>query len=70
MRDHGFIANLREVARRTRVAAYVGDGSSAWAAVHLTDAARPVRLGLEQAPGGARMRLPSRGSEGERRGAR
>jgi nucleoside-diphosphate-sugar epimerase len=55
MRDHGFIANLTEVARRTGVAAYVGDGSSAWAAVHRTDAARLVRLGLEQAPAGARL---------------
>jgi nucleoside-diphosphate-sugar epimerase len=55
MRDHGFIANLAEVARRTGVAAYVGDGSSGWAAVHRTDAARLVRLGLEQAPAGARL---------------
>jgi nucleoside-diphosphate-sugar epimerase len=55
MRDHGFIANLAEVARRTGVAAYVGDGSTGWAAVHRTDAARLVRLGLEQAPAGARL---------------
>lgn len=55
MNDHGFIAIITEVARRTGVSAYVGDGSNAWAAVHRSDAARLVRLGLEQAPAGARL---------------
>ena len=55
MNDHGFIAVITEVARRTGVSAYVGDGSHAWAAVHRSDAARLVRLGLEQAPAGARL---------------
>jgi hypothetical protein len=32
MNDHGFIAIITEVARRTGVSAYVGDGSHAWAA--------------------------------------
>jgi nucleoside-diphosphate-sugar epimerase len=53
--DHGFIAHITEVARRSGVSAYVGDGSNAWAAVHRSDAARLVRLGLEQAPAGARL---------------
>jgi nucleoside-diphosphate-sugar epimerase len=53
--DHGFIAYLTAVARRTGVAGYVGDGATAWSAVHVTDAARLVRLGLEQAPAGTRL---------------
>ena len=55
MRDHGFIAYIADVARRTGSSAYVGDGGNAWAAVHVGDAARLVRLGLERAPAGARL---------------
>ncbi len=55
MRDHGFIAYIADVARRTGTSAYVGDGGNAWAAVHVGDAARLVRLGLERAPAGARL---------------
>ncbi|MFC4068813.1 SDR family oxidoreductase [Actinoplanes subglobosus] len=55
--DHGFIALLVATARRTGVAAYVGDGTSAWSAVHVHDAARLVRLGLEQAPAGTRLHV-------------
>ncbi|MEH0111332.1 SDR family oxidoreductase [Tersicoccus sp. MR15.9] len=53
--DHGFIALIVAAARRRGVSGYVGDGSNAWAAVHRSDAARLVRLGLEQAPAGARL---------------
>jgi nucleoside-diphosphate-sugar epimerase len=62
MRDHGFIALITDAARKTGVSAYVGDGSNAWAAVHLSDAARLVRLGLEQAPAGARLHAVAEGA--------
>ncbi|KTR03944.1 SDR family oxidoreductase [Curtobacterium luteum] len=53
--DHGFIAAIVAAAQRTGVSGYVGDGANRWAAVHVTDAARLVRLGLEQAPAGTRL---------------
>jgi nucleoside-diphosphate-sugar epimerase len=55
MRDHGFIARLTQIARDRGMAGYVGDGSTRWAAVHRSDAASMVRLGLEKAPAGARL---------------
>ncbi|HTJ38273.1 MAG TPA: SDR family oxidoreductase [Dactylosporangium sp.] len=53
--DHGFVAQLVSAARRHGVSAYVGDGGTAWSAVHRVDAARLVRLGLESAPAGSRL---------------
>jgi len=50
--DHGFIAVLVGIAREKGVAGYVGDGSSRWPAVHRSDAAQVIRLGLEKAPAG------------------
>ncbi|WP_410650482.1 SDR family oxidoreductase [Amycolatopsis sp. cmx-4-54] len=50
--DQGFLAAIVAAARKHGVSAYVGDGAAAWAAVHRTDAARLVRLGLEGAPTG------------------
>jgi nucleoside-diphosphate-sugar epimerase len=50
--DHGFIAALVAVAREKGVAGYVGDGTNRWPAIHRSDAAQIVRLGLEKAPAG------------------
>jgi nucleoside-diphosphate-sugar epimerase len=50
--DHGFIATVADAARRRGAVPYVGDGANRWAAVHRSDTARLVRLGLEKAPAG------------------
>jgi len=45
--DHGFIASLVAIARERGVSGYVDDGSNRWPAVHVSDAARLVALGLD-----------------------
>jgi nucleoside-diphosphate-sugar epimerase len=51
--DHGFIARIVDSDRSHGAAGYVGDGENRWAAVHRSDAARLVRLGIEHAPAGS-----------------
>jgi len=47
--DHGFIAAIAAIARQQGVSGYPGDGSNRWAAVHRSDAARLIVLGLGKA---------------------
>jgi nucleoside-diphosphate-sugar epimerase len=50
----GLITYAIEVARQKGVSAYLGDGSSRWAAAHVLDTARLYRLALEKHESGAR----------------
>ena len=48
----GFAGLLTDIARRTGVSGYPGDGTQRWPAVHALDAAILFRLALEQAEAG------------------
>lgn len=50
----GLITYMIAVAREKGVSAYVGDGRSRWAAVHILDTAHLYRLALEKQEAGAR----------------
>ena len=48
----GFAGLLTDLARKTGVSGYPGDGTQRWPAVHALDAASLYRLALESAPAG------------------
>lgn len=53
--DRGFVPMMINIARAKGFAAYIGDGSNRWPAVHRLDAAVLYRLTLESAPAGSRL---------------
>ncbi|WP_228745134.1 3-beta hydroxysteroid dehydrogenase [Paenibacillus sp. S150] len=53
--DRGFVPMMINIAREKGFAAYIGDGTNRWPALHRLDAAILYRLALESAPAGSRL---------------
>ena len=65
--DHGFISVISAIARQRGVSGYPADGTNRWAAVHRSDAARLIALGLAKAAtasGGTSIRLHAVAEDG------
>ncbi len=58
-RKQGLIQFLIPTALEKKVSLYVGDGSSRWAAAHVSDTARLYRLALEQGTAGSKWHAVS-----------
>ncbi|WP_328329465.1 SDR family oxidoreductase [Kribbella sp. NBC_00382] len=50
--DHGLIRMLVTGARTAGFSAYIADGANRWPAIHRSDAARLIALGINKAPAG------------------
>ena len=50
----GLVSMLIQIALEKKLVAYVGDGSSRWAAAHVSDTARLYRLAIEKAEAGSK----------------
>ncbi|WP_341988302.1 SDR family oxidoreductase [Azorhizobium sp. AG788] len=54
-RKQGLVTPIIDIARRTGVSAYVGDGGNCWPAGHVLDVARLYKLAVEQGQAGERF---------------
>jgi nucleoside-diphosphate-sugar epimerase len=61
-RKQGLVTPAVELARRTGVSAYVGEGLNCWSAAHLLDTARLYRLALERREAGTRYHATAEGA--------
>jgi nucleoside-diphosphate-sugar epimerase len=55
----GFVTRLIDIAKRTGVSGYAGDGSNRWCAVHRLDATHLFCLAFEKAPAGSVLQAVS-----------
>ncbi len=53
--DNGFLHGLVQIAKATGVAAYIGDGSTRWSAVHRLDSGALFALAVDAAPAGSTL---------------
>jgi nucleoside-diphosphate-sugar epimerase len=61
-KKQGLVTDVIELARKTGVSAYVGEGLNAWSATHVSDAAHLFRLVLERRQAGVRYHATAEGA--------